>query len=351
MLVSTPQTPLRPLHRVTVFTWGRNDRGQCGLGPRAPSAVAVPSEVRDLADIRRVSAGASHTLAVGESGSLYAWGEHALLGLGNDERWRSWALAESDASPRLVRPLQGVRIAEASAGHQHSLCVDDTGALYSFGALFVLPSPFAPSCFHRCRLPLLGIHQFSLNKNAHIVCWRPITHCLDLAAQVCRRSTRPALGKTRPRSAHLSSRSHGGSRAPRLGVSTPSSPPARPGATSSRGVRTPTGRWASATTAGGARVFLRTSASRRRRARPRGSKGARWRCCKCPRAGCTVPGSTTTGRFGRGGGAGRRVHTGVRLRTVRMRTPESETWFLGQSARFLHSKSRPWGSIRIQATL
>lgn len=116
-----------------VFAWGRNDKGQCGLGPRAPAAVPSPTEVPSLEGIVRVSAGATHTLAVSDSGALFAWGEHALLGLGAEERWR-FPLSPGEPSPRLVRPLQGVRVVGASAGRRHSLAFDDAGALFAFGA-------------------------------------------------------------------------------------------------------------------------------------------------------------------------------------------------------------------------
>ena len=37
-------------------------------------------------------------------------------------------------TPRIVDSLRGVKVVEAAGGEHHSLCVDDAGAVYSFGA-------------------------------------------------------------------------------------------------------------------------------------------------------------------------------------------------------------------------
>ena len=71
----------------SLFTWGKNSNGQCGLGHT--SNVSSPCSVLSLlhADVRVhvAAAGAAHTVCVSEAGLLFSFGrgDEGQLGLGD----------------------------------------------------------------------------------------------------------------------------------------------------------------------------------------------------------------------------------------------------------------------------
>jgi len=65
----------------TVYAWGDNQYGQCGVHDQndwrcAPEQVHGPDDVGHLTGITRLAAGYDHSLAVKEDGSLWAWGRN-----------------------------------------------------------------------------------------------------------------------------------------------------------------------------------------------------------------------------------------------------------------------------------
>ena len=72
--------------RGELFSWGLAKNGELGQGRWTPIEVAIPKQC-PLPQVRIVSVacGASHTLAIGESGSLWSCGKNSTgqLGLGN----------------------------------------------------------------------------------------------------------------------------------------------------------------------------------------------------------------------------------------------------------------------------
>ena len=126
-----------------LFTWGCNRSGQLGLGSALAGArVELPALVQALGGVKvaAVALGAEHTLALSESGEVFAWGGSANGRLGHAPgrgaapwEWRWWA--QSEPLPRLVRALEGRRVAQIAAGHHHSGCVcADTGEALLWGA-------------------------------------------------------------------------------------------------------------------------------------------------------------------------------------------------------------------------
>ncbi len=71
----------------TVWAWGYNSYGQLGEGSLNFTGSAVPLQVRGLTDIKAISTGGSHCLALQSSGTMWAWGEnsHGILGDGTNE--------------------------------------------------------------------------------------------------------------------------------------------------------------------------------------------------------------------------------------------------------------------------
>jgi alpha-tubulin suppressor-like RCC1 family protein len=111
-----------------VWSWGCHSAGQLGIGVEADETTTLPRLVKTLSEgIRHVAAGASHSLAVSESGSLYSFGEGTSGRLGHS------GTARPEHVPRRVDCFDGIRISKVSAGHMHSGCVDEDGYVYMFG--------------------------------------------------------------------------------------------------------------------------------------------------------------------------------------------------------------------------
>jgi len=111
-----------------LFAWGRNENGQLGLGDnrqrQSPQEIyTFPSASRVVKD---VACGHTHTLAVSSQDELFAWGcnGHGQLGLGH---------TSDRNSPQRVEALCKRVIRRITAGAQHSLVFVKSGGLHSFG--------------------------------------------------------------------------------------------------------------------------------------------------------------------------------------------------------------------------
>eukprot|EP00850_Spirogloea_muscicola_P021744 SM000260S09940 [mRNA] locus=s260:142979:146147:+ [translate_table: standard] len=144
-----------------LWVWGDNRQGQLGLGTSSGRLAHVPQRLEALAGagVVGVACGASHALAVLASGEVYAWGAGASgqLGLGTPPLFQRLAGSTSERLPRLLRTLQGVKVASfpslhilmerdadrdlglpvqvtsVAAGHMHSACTSEAGELFTFG--------------------------------------------------------------------------------------------------------------------------------------------------------------------------------------------------------------------------
>ncbi|MFY9616945.1 MAG: hypothetical protein WAQ31_02710, partial [Arcanobacterium sp.] len=115
------------------YAWGDNRYGQLGNDDEAnkasrfsPVLVDTPAGVEFTA----VSAGYYHSLAIGDNGQTYAWGYNSVGQLGNDDE----ANKATQFSPVLVDTPAGVEFTAVSAGYAHSLAIGDDGKTYAWGA-------------------------------------------------------------------------------------------------------------------------------------------------------------------------------------------------------------------------
>eukprot|EP00887_Chlorella_sp_A99_P006348 scaffold3.g6348.t1 len=111
----------------SLFTFGLNDRAQLGHTPEEKE-VPVPLEVPMPEAVVAAAAGYYHTLALSDTGRVWAFGSNAVgqLGLGADA-------AEAVAEPRMVRGLEGQQVVAIAAGMEHSLALTAAGEVYSWG--------------------------------------------------------------------------------------------------------------------------------------------------------------------------------------------------------------------------
>lgn len=134
-----------------VFAWGDNTHGQLGMGdelardvperveslPGSGQRTGVAStsyQQRDLDapnGVAALSLGPRHALAVTVHGELFSWGSnsHGQLGQGGSCSLPSpWPLPVSELA------TAGATAVCAAAGGDHSVCVDDLGQVWAWGA-------------------------------------------------------------------------------------------------------------------------------------------------------------------------------------------------------------------------
>ncbi|GAX76064.1 hypothetical protein CEUSTIGMA_g3507.t1 [Chlamydomonas eustigma] len=113
--------------RGELFAWGLGTYGELGLGRWSVLEVPSPRQC-PLSQIRVVSVacGARHTLAIGESGSLWSCGKNSSGQLGSGNHLDNHRL-------QLVHNLQGSRIVSAACGALHSVALASDGSLFTWG--------------------------------------------------------------------------------------------------------------------------------------------------------------------------------------------------------------------------
>ncbi len=121
-----------------LYAFGENINGELGnptnnlakeLKPNpTPTLVTLPGEVGSVA---QVAAGDNFTLALTSGDQLYAFGDNRCGELGNATNNRTWA---ANPTPTLVSlPGASGRITRIAAGDEYSLVLTSTGELYAFG--------------------------------------------------------------------------------------------------------------------------------------------------------------------------------------------------------------------------
>ncbi|XP_056423740.1 probable E3 ubiquitin-protein ligase HERC3 isoform X3 [Hyla sarda] len=111
-----------------LFTWGQNNHGQLGLGPGF-TQQSSPQGVKSLEGIplAQVTAGGYHSFALSLSGAVFGWGKNSSGQLGlNDDQVR--------VSPCHVKPLRSQKVVYISCGEEHTAVLTKTGGLFTFGA-------------------------------------------------------------------------------------------------------------------------------------------------------------------------------------------------------------------------
>jgi alpha-tubulin suppressor-like RCC1 family protein len=106
----------------TLWMWGENTFGQCGLGDNVDKNA--PVQVGTDTDWERIFVGADHTLAIKGGGFLFVWGRGAngRLGLGGTSNFNTPQLLGIESAWR-----------ELAGGDNHSLAVKADGTLWAWG--------------------------------------------------------------------------------------------------------------------------------------------------------------------------------------------------------------------------
>jgi len=113
----------------SLWTWGGNSSGQLGDGTRThrdtPVRIGAATNWASASAGHRSSTGNSHTIAIREDGSLWAWGANGASQLGDGTR-------TSRNTP--VRIGTATNWAAASTGISLTMAVREDGSLWAWGA-------------------------------------------------------------------------------------------------------------------------------------------------------------------------------------------------------------------------
>ena len=110
-----------------LFSWGDNQHGQLGHGNLDKIVQPQPIECLNSLPIRHIACGGQHSFLVSNSGAVYAWGKNnkGQLGLGDtDDRM----------FPTQVRSLRNQKICYIACGQEHTICLTEDGGVFSFGS-------------------------------------------------------------------------------------------------------------------------------------------------------------------------------------------------------------------------
>jgi alpha-tubulin suppressor-like RCC1 family protein len=112
----------------TVWSFGKNDFGQLGLGDIQPRDFQ--SLIPGLENIVQITAGTNHSLCLDNQGHVWSFGNNNFgqLGLGGNKYIDG---SYSNKHPTMIADLEN--IIQISAGNDHSLCLDTEGKVWSFG--------------------------------------------------------------------------------------------------------------------------------------------------------------------------------------------------------------------------
>ncbi|XP_070265202.1 E3 ISG15--protein ligase HERC5-like isoform X1 [Myotis yumanensis] len=111
-----------------LFAWGQNLDGQLGLG-RILDSTPTPQLVEHLSGVplAQISAGKAHSMALSMSGNVYSWGRNDFgqLGLGH---------TDNEDCPSLIEALDNQKVEFLACGGSHTALLTKDGLLFTFGA-------------------------------------------------------------------------------------------------------------------------------------------------------------------------------------------------------------------------
>lgn len=111
----------------TVWTWGDNRLGQLGSGTVYNSSA--PVMVGTLADVKSISAGGFHTIALKQDGTVWTWGYNAYGELGSDA-----VSSKGSSVPVKVSELSNVKA--VSSGTHHCVALKKDNSVWVWGSNF-----------------------------------------------------------------------------------------------------------------------------------------------------------------------------------------------------------------------
>jgi len=122
-----PKTRRSPdIEGLAVFTWGRGEDGQLGLGDTSDQDEPTYVDALRGVGVRQIACGSGHTVVLTTDGEVYTWGrgDDGRLGHG-DNGWKY--------VPRITQSLAGQVVVQVTCGSYHTAAVTGNGDLYTWG--------------------------------------------------------------------------------------------------------------------------------------------------------------------------------------------------------------------------
>ncbi|XP_026166477.1 probable E3 ubiquitin-protein ligase HERC3 isoform X2 [Mastacembelus armatus] len=109
-----------------VFSWGRNDCGQLGLGDTTDRNTPTHVDYLNMKKTIHVSCGKDHTTILTKDGVVFTFGSGQYGQLGHNS-------FRDELRPRIVAELWGAKVTKIACGRYHTLVLTDSNRVYSFG--------------------------------------------------------------------------------------------------------------------------------------------------------------------------------------------------------------------------
>ncbi|MFT8705496.1 InlB B-repeat-containing protein [Bifidobacterium aquikefiricola] len=108
------------------YAWGRNQYGQLGDGTTTNRSTPVRVKTPEGVRFTSIDGGLGHSVALGNDGNTYAWGFNYRGQLGDDT-------TTNQLTPVRVHTPAGVTFTNIHAGMGHTLALGNDGTLYAWG--------------------------------------------------------------------------------------------------------------------------------------------------------------------------------------------------------------------------
>jgi alpha-tubulin suppressor-like RCC1 family protein len=112
----------------TLWSWGRCNAGQLGIGVTDTIPHFVPVQVGTDRDWASLSAGSLHSLAAKRNGILWAWGDNGSGQLGDG------TISGHSSPVQITDPLDIPDVVVVAAGGLHTFAAGANGEIYSWGS-------------------------------------------------------------------------------------------------------------------------------------------------------------------------------------------------------------------------
>lgn len=112
----------------SVWAWGLNDAGQ--LGDNTTQQKNVPTKINPAAfnniKIKSIAAGDAHSSALDQNGNLWTWGSNANVQLGD-------GTTENRRIPTIVQYFLSLNIQTITASGSHTMAIGESGSVWAWG--------------------------------------------------------------------------------------------------------------------------------------------------------------------------------------------------------------------------
>lgn len=115
----------------TVWAWGVNNVGQCGVDITGDTIeILSPGQVSGISDVKEIAAGQFFSLALKNDGTVWAWGtnEYGELGIGIPP-----TLSQADSHPHPVQVPGLNDVIAIDAGNEYAMALTGDGIVYTWG--------------------------------------------------------------------------------------------------------------------------------------------------------------------------------------------------------------------------